>query len=1243
MRRINLPWGLLITAAGFALLSAGAAYLFALDFDGHFYRHCGIQAVGGAILGAGIWTFSERISYAANLNTSPFLRLLLPGLASAWLATISAGPFIEFAMGSGVWWADIASVGAYIVAGVLPLTGGVLFISGLQTLSAGRRGADSFRETLQSVAGMLLVGVMLIGIAAGAGIYLRAEVDQIVVELAPDRIRSSGWLEREQKIFAQALAGHTCDVMVAPIDTDGSAASLDRPARSLIGRYLAAEIEKQGLCVLDPTLVARALGPSARTHDPSRSLALAQSAGARWVVIAQATLSEDRRTFEITVQKFSREAGAKSRWAGGDAVGWGPFAFTDELPPELAFAASAAQVVAQLELAAGQQTNVAPTALASAAELPETLIALASDPGSATVRAERLQFLAATYQPGDLYGDHLWERSLIALRDNAPSEAIHVLRARAAIHLNRRPYALAELRGQTSIEAQSVLALAQGNFPQAQETASHITTPTAAITTWLDIENLRGRYGRSAGQAERRQALINAAPNYAAWLATPMSADEQASRATQRAVSQQLIALGVPVVDSPHYILRRLVTPATSMPQTIEEVVRTGAAIERTYRAFWLARGKDFRAQPASDRLAEWDVYDALFAANRVALMRAARTAGAHSAASLLDMNYALMPVFGGYPALETEIAIALHELDLAKPVVIDLVRQQRTARLARDIASWEGGRGRLVEMLATPFAPFDAVADDEPPRPWVAPFNAVRATSMPAAALDAARRSETSRLVRALSYTRSDFTLLERTYAALRSAGLNADAEQILALNRDRFAGHPARDRFLMRLAQQRGDIATRTDLLSQAVKAYPSDWKSRLLLAKTLLAVREFQNAQATLLAYPPFASAESASVPAPQAAAQAGEVLLWAGEPDLARPLYEIAAREPGGSVGSLWSAMRLAQLNGRWRDARDRAQRMHESLQANGALTNAAEISFVLNELETGWRLFYEAAKRFENIGPWSGAEQAHRMAQTPALDVIAFAKRWKSLSGSVETEAQIKGNFVFNVLLIDRATDPKTVAGVLSLFERSSDKTVAQLTVGYDAIKRGDFATATSRFRELAPAIRAGAAFALPYLTLSLGQTRAAADIPPLLASAGDDGVPAFYLLLARAYWRGFEGDADAALGALWESQIELAGLEPLSVPATFQLLEACEKLYEATRDERYRKLLLDLARRQQRAWPLAWAYSFEAKHATDARERQHALGTALYLNPQSEHLTGFSDAERTRAADWFDKNNPFKK
>ena len=386
---------------------------------------------------------------------------------------------------------------------------------------------------------------------------------------------------------------------------------------------------------------------------------------------------------------------------------------------------------------------------------------------------------------------------------------------------------------------------------------------------------------------------------------------------------------------------------------------------------------------------------------------------------------------------------------------------------------------------------------------------------------------------------------------------------------------------------------------------------------------------------------AKAEGAASAAAQAA-EGGDLLLWAGEPQLARALFDKAGRVSPGSPGALWGGVRSAQIDGRWGEARERATQMHELIQAPAALATAAEISFLLDEPEAGWRAFYEAAKRFEDIGPWNAALAAHRRAQTKHQDLVAFAKHWKSLTGDSERETAIKSSFLFNLLLVDRRTDADMLAAFDSIAERAADKAYARLGAGYHAFKRASFAQAADELQTLLHGSRTRARYALPYLTASLIWSSRAEQAQTLIAGAQEDR-QSFHQLLARGYARGLAGDVAGASTALWQAQIALAGLEPQPVPPTFQLLEACEKLYESTRDDRYRLLLLDLARRQQQAWPLAWAYAFEARHSPEPRERLRALAIALYLDPQSEHLAGFDEDARKQAAEWFARNNPFRK
>ena len=112
---------------------------------------------------------------------------------------------------------------------------------------------------------------------------------------------------------------------------------------------------------------------------------------------------------------------------------------------------------------------------------------------------------------------------------------------------------------------------------------------------------------------------------------------------------------------------------------------------------------------------------------------------------------------------------------------------------------------------------------------------------------------------------------------------------------------------------------------------------------------------------------------------------------------------------------------------------------------------------------------------------------------------------------------------------------------------------------------------------------------------------------------------------------------------LWQAFIALPAPDQHMVPAGYQLLEICEQLYAQSHDDRYRGLLVDLARRQQHGWPVSWAYSFDARYAPGSDESEAALDLALFLDPDSEHLRNSSEDRRKRAVARFRSGNPFQR
>jgi hypothetical protein len=397
--------------------------------------------------------------------------------------------------------------------------------------------------------------------------------------------------------------------------------------------------------------------------------------------------------------------------------------------------------------------------------------------------------------------------------------------------------------------------------------------------------------------------------------------------------------------------------------------------------------------------------------------------------------------------------------------------------------------------------------------------------------------------------------------------------------------------------------------------------------------------------MLAFPAFSSGANAA--AAPAAGSGGEMLLLAGEAELARPLLLIAA-QPGAEVTAgapqLRARVLLAQLDGDWKAARDVSAALHDGHQDEHALTQAATQSFLLGHAEEGWRAFYEASKRFEHTGPWQAASAGHRLEGTKPDEVIAFAKRWKSLSGQPAVEVRLRGRFLFDMLMVDRASSDWALEALLE-FAGEKDPVLAAHARGYAAFKRSQYEEVLAQLLPLQQAGKADPA-ALPWLALALMRTSRAAEVATLLPTGSSGRQPAFHALLASAYASGTKGEVEVTLDRLWDAFLAMpptpSATAPL-VPPGYELLETCERLHALTGEQRYRDLLVDLARRQQRASPQAWAYAFDARHAGHPDERERALGMALYLDAESEHVRAFTPEQRQRAADRLATSNPFRR
>jgi hypothetical protein len=175
-------------------------------------------------------------------------------------------------------------------------------------------------------------------------------------------------------------------------------------------------------------------------------------------------------------------------------------------------------------------------------------------------------------------------------------------------------------------------------------------------------------------------------------------------------------------------------------------------------------------------------------------------------------------------------------------------------------------------------------------------------------------------------------------------------------------------------------------------------------------------------------------------------------------------------------------------------------------------------------------------------------------------------------------------------------------------------------------------------------------FALPYYVWSGIRANKISEIDIFLRQKENDyysqydHVNKMTYYLSKAVYYGLQGKHPEALQNLKLARYCIPSTGDLPIYPWYQLVEACEWLYEDTGDEQYRTLAVEWAKLHQTIQPFfAWAYAVEAKYTKSDKDRIKALAITLYLDKNSERISQFSSHDKTAALKWLDNNNPFLK
>ncbi|MBC9073294.1 hypothetical protein IAI53_15055 [Thauera sp. CAU 1555] len=1037
--------------------------------------------------------------------------------------------------------------------------------------------------------------------------------DPVTVGIEKPRL---DWLEKEKARYAHLLDDMRVDVLLAPVQVQGTGVS--RTTRALMAESLAAALPS-GVRVAPPSVVARATGDGQRQLERADVIAVANRAHARRIIWTYAGHRFDGRLhlyFEI--QDLGERGGFQEtdlrRPVSIDPL---PFALDDGNGPLQVFRAHLPQILAALDYPAATPHTVSVTPLPQ--RFPASLGEIAHEDTKPAARALYLQLLAALVPATDTRGrERLYERSLTIAWQMPPAHpTTRLLLARAYHGLHMRPAALAVLAAPASDAERALVAALQGNLPELERLRQRIALSPLRLMAEIDATDMRFAYEAEsiASHAERETLLASlpspwrdlAARRFVASDPTglnavdpmpvldllgrefPQAGPSPAERIKGRMLAGRWQDTGMEVAIAPY--LNPLVAQVDNIPCCAADA--SGQA--RATRLDVL------------DFLVESAIADIVYAARR-RIRAQGRYRDGLRALDELDV------VFRDHPELLNERAFADEQLARnAEPELQQSLHQRALASRSRaQSAAAFGG-----------LHPSDMPTHIDGPPPHIPGHKGHEDTT--------ARIRYIGRT--ALAHVTHDSHMLGSVYQQLESA---AEREALLQETAGRFDGSSVPPLLLAMLEHEKGRPARAREVLAAAARQGLPSWEVYERLGREYLSEARYVEAATAFNSYPGFSGAARVHpVSRDNLAYRVGSLLYWRGEPDLAAPLYRMAAGSGTGSGANHTSTARLALLAGDYRAA---AMAFHVNMRNYDfawSYRDFFSLMHMLGQGGTAWEGFLITAHRLQVPQLWHAALVGHRR------EALRPAEYGQWLRDNRFVHAERVEPWVAGYLTLAAVTDRMPSEDALAELGRlpaHETRILLPFAQAYRAIRQHDFAGAEAVLADTLDKIDLRglmrAPYLLPYYALAAaqaGKTEAARARIDAAKPAMADNMD---LRLAIAVLDALSCKPNAPEGfARAFAHRVFAEDRPLLVE--YEFADLAMWAHELTGEPAYRDYALKMARFNQRVQPWeAWSHALAALLLEPGEERSQAARRAVYLDPQSAWLVRLpaNELDAARAA-----------
>lgn len=844
------------------------------------------------------------------------------------------------------------------------------------------------------------------------------------------KLPESGWRNNDNRRAAKYLGQVDTSLLVLPVQGDINA--LDPIERSLISRLVVASLNQQVAgYAADAGKVLEFLGNNRPSYSPSDVRNLAAITRAEHILELHA--EHDR------VERFKITATLKPVY-GSQPVrqqAWEGLYFDDEQPPSRTFVDILPEVS---KFASGNRTELQKRKSSfseSTFAFPESFVDLVERSEESPVHAAAYLQMLGMLHPRGMYNearDHLFERSLVELEKvSSDVPFARYFTARAYAYLDRRPAAVAVLRGRLDRHEQALLDALNGNLPNLR---SYFRSDDTSVLQFMALKDfLEIGYWYSA---DPDQALVEKfTEDHEAWAPLLFRSLRdfdlwaQYSAATLKFALETLLPSETVSLED-HYTKLAVVG---DVPDELELTRLLWQHLEDVENATVKKRSQDPTAMPVVSETDILDLVRSLAVANHIHevdkdLSRRALPHAAHEELSRFDSFYA------GHPevtllkgrvlkamaekstgAESTNLRAAAREAEMNGFAWTGRITPN-AAQVARTFAIISGSNARYRPGAHGPFVRYSRRYFEWPKGSgWSQRINR---TEQKDGALD-----------RCIEYVWTSFHCVRwKIDAAIKGAD-NADEIRtaILAQYADRFSGHPQRDEYHVELARDEDNGDAEIQAIQSKIAAGSTDQSLYFALGKIFKRRGEYERAQQAWLSYPGYQPADRRlELSEVTTADNAAAMLFWIGQYELAMPLLELAASSPSGSASSMTSAVRIALINGDYESAVTWSAHRVRRYNSKYALRDFLQLLHILGQSETAWSTFEQFSAVQENSQMWSGALVGHRQQSASIDEILAWIQNSAALrtastrATNRQEPVSLAARYLLQVGTMDRVPD-----------------------------------------------------------------------------------------------------------------------------------------------------------------------------------------------------------------------------